>query len=440
MPTPARELAFAILRDVEHGPTLAERLAAPAADALPSRERAFLHELTLGVLRRRGWIDHTLASLVDRPLERLSPEVLTALRLGAHQLLHLRVPAHAAVSESVELARLGQPRAAGFVNAVLRRLVREGAPAEPNAETHPALWLTTTGSLPAWLAERWRERLGAPVAVARARALLEAPPTFFRLNLRADAADRLAEAGIEARPADVPEAWELRSGRLTDLARDGIVYVQDRSSQLVARLAVVPGRILDACAAPGGKALLLADAVGPRGRVIAAEASPRRLRTLSALQKLWGASNVLVVGADARRPPFRTTFDAVLLDAPCTGLGTIARHPDIRWRLRARDVARHAKKQGELLESVAPLVRPGGRLVYATCSIEEEENEGVVGAFLARDAAFEPEPLPDWARPFAAGRFVRTRPETHGGDGFFAAVLRRADGSPGRDARTVVVG
>jgi 16S rRNA (cytosine967-C5)-methyltransferase len=143
------------------------------------------------------------------------------------------------------------------------------------------------------------------------------------------------------------------------------------------------------------------------------------------------------LGADAREPPFRTSFDAVLLDAPCSGLGTLARHPDIRWRLRPRDILRHAKRQRELLAGLAPLVRPGGRLVYATCSIEDEENEGVVGPFLQATRGFEVEPLPEWASSFAAGPFVRTRPETHGGDAFFAAVLRR---TASQGSKTVVIG
>ncbi len=427
MTTPARPLAFRILRDVESGPTLGERLAAPEVEALPPRERSFLHELTLGVLRRRGALDHALRPLVDRPLESLSPDVLTALRLGAYQILHLRVPEHAAVSESVELVRAGKPRATGFVNAVLRRLAREGSPPDPDPERDPEAWLTTAGSLPPWLAQRWRERLGPAAAVARARALLQAPPTFFRINPRHEMTrEALAAAGIEAHLTDVPGAWELQSGRLTDLAREGRVYVQDRSSQLVARLAASSGLVLDACAAPGGKSLLIADLLGPSTRVVAAEAAPRRLRTLASLCTLWGAASVLPLGADARRPPFRTAFDAVLLDAPCSGLGTIARHPDIRWRLRPRDVLRQAKRQLELLESLGPFVKPGGRLVYATCSIEDEENEGVVGRFLAEDPAFRPDPLPQWALPFADGPFVRTRPERHAGDAFFAAVLRRA--------------
>src|SRR5687767_12346448 len=181
MPTPARRLAFRILGEVERaGPTLGDRLAAPDVLALDTRERAFLHELLLGTLRRRGEIDHALAARLDRPLARLEAPVLAALRLGAYQVLRLRVPDRAAVSESVELARSASPRAAGFVNAVLRTLSREGAPPLPDAGQDPLAWLTTGGSLPRWLAERWLARLGAERAVRRARALLDPPPVFFR--------------------------------------------------------------------------------------------------------------------------------------------------------------------------------------------------------------------------------------------------------------------
>jgi 16S rRNA (cytosine967-C5)-methyltransferase len=223
----------------------------------------------------------------------------------------------------------------------------------------------------------------------------------------------------------VPGAWQAEDGRLTDLAADGALYVQDQGSQLVAHLAAIEGVVLDACAAPGGKTLLLADLGGARGRVVASEASRRRLRTLLALCARWHVGNVSLVGADALRPPFARPFDAVLLDAPCSGLGTLSRHPDIRWRLRPGDIARHARRQRDLLEALSPLVRPGGRLVYATCSVEDEENEGVLAPFLQAHAEFEPEALPDCARPFAAGPFVRMSPSRHRGDSFFAARLRR---------------
>lgn len=406
---------------------MAEALAAPRAEALDDRERDFLHELVLGTLRRRGWVDHCLGRMSSRPLESLSPGVLDALRLSVYQLLFLRVPPHAAVSEGVELARTVEPRSAGFANALLRRLQREGPPAEPDPVTDPLGWLTTAGSLPGWLAQRWCRALGPEKTIARARGLLDPPPTHVRMNPRVpDALAQLEAAGVALRQTEVPGALEATGGRLSPLAARGVVYVQDMASQLVAHLAAAEGLVLDACAAPGGKALLLADLGGPTVRVVAAEASPRRLATLARLVSRWGAPNVSVLAADARRPPFARAFDAVLLDAPCSGLGTLARHPDIRWRRRPGDLDRHPALQTALLDSLAPLVRPGGRLVYATCSVEPEENEEVVRPFLAAHPAFQADELPAWVEPFRDDPFVRLEPARHRGDAFFVARLRRS--------------
>jgi len=223
----------------------------------------------------------------------------------------------------------------------------------------------------------------------------------------------------------MPGAWRAAQGSVAELAAAGVIYPQDRGSQVVGLLASAEGTVLDACAAPGGKALLLGDE-RPEGRVIAAEGSRRRTRTLGALIRRWGAPNVHALCADVLRPPFATRFDAVLLDAPCSGLGTLARHPDIRWRAGPADLARHARKQTEMIASAATLVAAGGKLVYATCSSEPEENEGVVDAFLARHPEFLPEAPPAWAAPFADGRFLRTTPERDAADAFFVALLRRA--------------
>jgi len=428
-PTPARRLAASVLAKVasESG-TLADALADEAIERLDVRERAFLHELILGTLRRRGWLDHVLESLTNRPLVEARPAIANALRLGAYQLLYLRVPHHAAVSESVALARAVDPRgkSPGFVNAVLRRLQREGAPPEPNPDDDPLLWLKTAGSLPPWVAERWLARLGAEDAVARARAFLQPPPRGFRFNPRVtDAAARATASGLVMRETVVPQAWEATEGPLTRLVAEGVAYVQDVGSQLVAHLAAQGGAVLDACAAPGGKALLIADEIGSSGHVFASEAAPRRLRTLAELCARWGAPNISVIGADALHPPYRRPFDTVLVDAPCSGLGTLGRRPDIRWRIRAEDLERHAARQRALLEALHPLVRPGGRLVYSTCSVEDEENEGVVEPFLQAHPDFAPAPLPEWAARFAVGPFVKMNPARHRGDAFFAACLTR---------------
>jgi 16S rRNA (cytosine967-C5)-methyltransferase len=427
----ARRRALSVLAGIERGRPLASRLEKAVAGLEDERDRALVHELVLGTLRRRGWLDHVLAGLSSRPLRTLAPGVREALRLGAYQLLYTRVPPHAAVSESVELAREREPHASGFVNAVLRRLEREGPPAEPDASADPLGWLRTAGSLPAWLAERWHARLGAARAIERARAALAAPSTFVRLNPRvATARDELAAAGVELAAAPVPGAFRATGAPLGPFAERGLVYVQDQGSQLVARLAAAEGLVLDACAAPGGKAMLLSDlAERATTRVVAAEASLPRMAVLRRLVRRWGALGIREVAADALRPPFRRGFDSVLLDAPCSGLGTLARNPDIRWRLAPDDVVRHAARQSALLASVAGCVRAGGRLVYAACSLEPDETSAVVDGFLAGQPAFVPEPLPDWARPFAhdvaRGGRIELEPADHGSDGFFAASLRR---------------
>jgi 16S rRNA (cytosine967-C5)-methyltransferase len=428
MPSAARTAALEALRRVARGGTLQDVLDRQQGRLADARDRALVHELVLGTLRRRGWLDHAILRLCDRPLARLEPAILEVLRLGAYQLLFLRVAQHAAVSESVDLARAEAPRAAGFVNAVLRRLQREGPPPAPDAEAEPLIWLSTAGSLPLWLAERWLAQLGPERAVERARAALEPPPTFVRLNPRAsDAAERLSAVGLRLEPTAIPDCLRLEGGSPGRLTEEGLVYVQDAGSQLVARLAEVRGLWLDACAAPGGKSLSMADSAPEGSRIVAAEASRRRLAVLVRLAARWGARGLWPVAGDALRPPFRSAFDGILLDAPCSGLGTLARNPDIRWRLDAADIKRHGARQRAMLDSLSALVRPGGDLVYATCSLEPEETLAVVDGFLAEDARFEQAELPEWARRFSVGGRIELDPARREGDGFFAVRLRRRD-------------
>lgn len=429
--SPARRLAFDVLTDVERGRALSERLARPDVEALDGRERAFLHELVLGSLRLRGRLDHALQPRLDRPLAQVDADVRRLLRLAAHEILHLRVPDRAAVSQAVELARVVSPRAGGFVNAVLRGLARAGAPIAPDAERDPLAWLVHVGSLPVWLAERWLDRLGPELARARAAAMAETPPVVLRVCADDEPARaRRAAAGLELHALNVPGAWRVASGDVAGMQRAGLVYVQDMGSQLVALLAAdARAPLLDACAAPGGKTLLARERLGASARIVALERAPRRVTALRGLLRAFQANDVHVVHGDGLRPPFHGHFRCVLLDAPCSGLGTLARNPDLRWRLGPEEPVRQAARQSRLLHALAHLVAPGGRLVYSVCSLEHEENEGVVTPFLAARPDFEVDTeLPAWAKPFADGPWLRTRPERDGGDGFFAAVLRRRQG------------
>jgi 16S rRNA (cytosine967-C5)-methyltransferase len=406
---------------------LARLLSSPTLDDLDARERAFLHGLVLGTVRWRGRLDHAIGACSERPLEEIDPVVRDSLRLGAYQLLEMRVPARAAVHETVELVRLHHPAAAGFVNAVLRRLAREGPPPLPDFRREPLAWLTSAGSLPAWLARRWHDRLGPQAARARAEALLRRPVLCCRLNPRQPAAaERLAEAGARLAPSAVPGTWRAEGDLPRDLVGAGLAYAQDAGSQLVARLAATTGLTWDACAAPGGKAALLGDLAPPGSRVVASDRRPARAGTMATLLGRWGLENVRVAVADATQPPWRTRFDCVLLDAPCSGLGTLRANPDIRWRLRPGQLAAHQARQRALLDAVAGYVRPGGRLVYAACSTEPEENEEVIAPFLDHHREFTMVAPPAWAAAWSeASSCVRTLPERDDMDGFFAALLER---------------
>jgi 16S rRNA (cytosine967-C5)-methyltransferase len=281
--------------------------------------------------------------------------------------------------------------------------------------------LTTAGSLPRWLAERWLAQLGAERTVERARAALEPPPTFVRLNPRvSDAAERLSAAGSTLQPTAIPDCYRLEGGSPGRLAEQGVVYV--------------PGRGLAARRPAGGRPRALARCLRRSRRQVARDGrcggrgQPDRgrgslaapARRARAARRALGRERAVAGRGDALAPPFRGAFDGVLLDAPCSGLGTLARNPDIRWRLDAADVARHAERQRAMLESLAGLVRPGGQLVYATCSLEPEETREVVDAFLARDGRFVQAELPPWARPFAVDGRIEIDPVKRVGDGFFA--------------------
>ena len=453
---PARVAAYGILRAVNEGRSDLPAAVARARERLPDeRDRALAAEIAAGTLRWMGALDAVIGAFSRRALSRLDPEVLDILRLGAYQLLHLeRVPASAVVNDGVELARgRGKRSAAGLVNAVLRRVDRERAtlplpapPADPGDVEAALDYLAITLSHPRWLAARWLARFGFEATEAWLRFNNLPAPVTLRANTlktsREALALRLAEAGVETRPGRFgPDALVVLRGNplRTPLADEGVFVVQDESSQLVgAFLGARPGeRVLDACAAPGGKTLLIASALGGEGTVAAADLRPRRVALLAQTIRRAGAAGVHVVRADvSRRLPFDQVFDAVLLDAPCSGLGTVRRDPEIRWRRTAEDLPRLAEAQRQMLEHAAAAVRPGGRLVYATCSSEPEENEAVVGAFLGARDDFRPVRGQDTAlgqtpaaAAFDAAGHLRTLPFRHDLEAFFAAMLQR-QGSP----------
>lgn len=389
-------------------------------------------EITYGVLRWRNTLDFVIARHSRRPLHKLDAVPLTALRIGLYQLRYLsRVPERAAVDEAVRLTReFGVPKAAPFVNAILRNALRQpDEPELPRRDEDPIGYLTTTLSHPEWLARRYLDRLGLESAEARCRRQNTPPPLHVRVvrPLSIDEArNALAEDGVSCEPVqNVPRALAVTGGPLREssLFRSGGLCIQDAGAQLVAALVDVPadGVVLDVCAAPGGKATALAE-VATNGRVVAVDRRQRRTLLIRSLASRLRLTNVLPVTADGAHLPVSRFFSRILVDAPCSSLGTLRRNPDIKWRAREADLARHAEIQQELLRAAARQLAPGGRLVYATCSSEPEENEDVVSAFLTEHSSFRLMPAP--VKATREGYF-QTAPETDDMDAYFAGILVR---------------
>ena len=398
--TLARRIAFDVLRRVEtEGAFAAELLHARLGAAgdrgrapLKREDAALATELTLGVLRRLRLLDFLLERHLSEPVASLDLEVLLALRLGLYQLRWLeRVPARAAVHESVELVKRAKKRsAASLVNAVLRRAAESaGTPAEKLVprELPPAERLGILHSHPAWMVERWLARFGE----ARTVALMEANNRAPRVTCAVLEPARQSEiitglegAGLEVEPGRwLRAAVTVRGGNLagTEAFRRGRVSIQDEASQMVALLvdARAGDSVLDLCAAPGGKTALLARTAGPAALLVAADLHPHRLRAMQAQLARVGVAHARLVALDAATPlPFARRFERILVDAPCSGTGTLERNPEIRWRLRPDDLADLHGRQVAMLAHALELLAPGGRLVYSTCSLEPEENESVV--------------------------------------------------------------
>lgn len=420
--TRARRAALQILRMVREGSPFEQALDRSMAD-LPNPDRRLAHELAAGVLRQQRYLDERLARLVPRGWSRVSAPLQNVLRLGAYQLTQLdRVPAHAAVATSVAIARrLGGPKAAGFVNAILRRLA-----SEPDVMGEPGT-LAAQYSHPDWLVERWIGFFG-PEATEVLLRWNNRPPRLVAQAARAtleELESRWKAAGIELQWA--PE----RAGLIPDRSRpaelpgylSGDFIIQDPAQALLSRFAALPqgATVYDACAAPGGKSIALGRSVN----VVAGDINPRRARRLAQNLSRAGSGREHVVVADARQPPIRQV-DAVLLDAPCTGTGTLARHPEGRWRVTPAALEHLVALQAQLLESTASLVRPGGLLVYSTCSIEPEENQEQVDRFLEKHPEFRREPGTSINQSLLSAKGdLNILPQLHGMDGAYAARLRR---------------
>ncbi len=420
-----------MLRAVRRG-VLADRAFERCAAALGAADRRLAQELAYGVLRLRGRLDYVLDPLVRGGLRRLDPDLLDILRLGAYQLLELdRVPAYAAVSEAVEAAKAGAGRgAASLANAVLRRIEREdhASPAFPPGTDDPVGYLSTWGSHPRGLVERWLAR--APLAeVERLVEYDNTRPAVYLtvFDPRDEAARRLREAGVDSEPLEwAPSSLRVESGDLLQaLGRVRGVVQDPGAAAVVDYMALDPGSpVVDLCAAPGGKAALLAARGHP---VYAFEVARPRLARLLENRARLELSNLHVTLADSTQPPVAGA-PVILLDAPCTGTGTLARHPDGRWRIGPADLEALVDTQRRLLDAAAAALAPDGLIVYATCSLEAEENEEQVGAFLKRQADFELEAPPAGnvaPELLGLGGELRVLPQRHGTDGAYAARLRR---------------
>lgn len=434
----ARALAISVLARVEATDAyLNVVLDAQLSESPPDdpRDAGLVTELCYGATRRRLTLDHALAAHADRRLETIEDRVLAALRLGAYQLFYMRIPRHAAVGETVEaLKSLKLARAAGFVNAILRKLSRLEAPPLP-PESDPIAHLAVRESHPQWLVARWIRQFGR----ARAEEMLVAdnqpPPLCLRANAAKIGRDallkELTEAGVEAAPTAISPAGIVvtGAGRVEDLFgyAEGLWQVQDEAAQLVGIYGAIPdgARVLDACAAPGGKACHLAE----RLEVLASDLHANKLRKIEAEAKRLGLSERLTVQAHDATEPFPESlgeFHAVVVDAPCAGLGTLRRHPELRYRRKEEDVARLASLQRKILERCQEKVAPGGLLVYAVCSVDPQEGQDQIEMFLRSHPDFTAEApslsglsLPTWQA------YLRTLPGPEGLDGFFAARLRR---------------
>ncbi len=433
--SPARKAAYDILLRVDRGRAHSDDLLRDeAVSALTVPDRHLATALVLGVLRWQIWLDRQIVQQLDRPGARLDPEVQIALRLGAFQLLRMeRIPAHAAIDESVELAKWARHRfAARMVNAVLRKL----AAAPRN--------FSDLQAYPAWMTERWARIYGESAAQAICAYGQSEPAHTIRLS-DPGVEDELCEAGIVLSPGGLLRAARIvmkGDGAATDACRAGRVRFQDEGSQLVAEIAGRGEAILDCCAAPGGKTLVLAER-NPEAKIVACEAIPQRRARLQERLALLGGRVECRLG-DASEIADTGVYDLVLADVPCSGTGTLGRNPEIRHRLLQGDLLRQAERQARILRAALRAARAGGRVVYSTCSLEPEENEDVVAEILKEAAGLRVFPMQeriaemmdegvlvaDGAQRLAACMtpegYLRLLSGVYGTDGFFVALFEKA--------------
>lgn len=436
-----RGIAFEVLRRVDQGGAYASRAldaALAGAGALDPREAGLATELVYGTLRRALSLDVAVAAHSRRPIPELDPAARVAVRLGAYQLLHLGTPAHAAVGETVALVKgVDHGRAAGYVNAVLRALARAPRRAEPPPlDVDPAGHVAVAEAVPRWLAQEWVAWLGPAEALALARGMNEPAPLAARSPDRDALLARARAAGLSASPSALSRDGLVLSGAsVADLARAaaGLPFqVQDPAAQLATLFAAGElrgrrARVLDACAAPGGKAFHLAELLGPGSEVVAVELHPRKADELAREAARRGLS-VRVVCADVAKPVpglEDASFDAVLVDAPCAGLGTLRRHPELKLRRVPEDLARMAELQRAILGAVLRYAKPGAPVTYSICSLTRVEGPEVTAATLRAGWRRAPPPGGLPAGVLTAEGDLLTLPHRHGSDGFYAARLVR---------------
>lgn len=408
------------------------------AGELSLPDRALCHELVMGVLRWRLWLDRLAEFYSGRNVSTLDLGVRVILRLGLYQLRFLtRVPDSAVVNDSVNLVKIARLRSAsGLVNAVLRRATRETKVDPSNGIEDPIERMAVETSHPVWLINRWIRAFGSSEAEAFAKANNQPAPVAFRIvRTRADEGSVLSElrsAGGVVEPSRIAkDAWRINgaTSALSSLAASGSIYIQDEASQLVAQVvgAKRGDMVLDLCAAPGSKTTQIADSTEGLATVMAGDIHEHRLRTLASAVKVQGLRNVRVVALDGQQslPLIDEACDRVLVDAPCSGTGTLRRNPEIRWRILPEDIRLLAERQKLLLQNASRAVKPGGRLVYSTCSVEIEENEDVRNWFIENNKGFTPSELNIESSVAGSMGVARTWPHKDGTDGFFVAAFRR---------------